>query len=179
MWNILTSPFVASWRLLVLLAKVLCSVFIVVALAAVLVLAVEQWTMYSNPLPVLIGIGVVVVFVLMDKYEHRPLWKLAAGGINSAIPGQYIGWPLPTLIVLLVLGLIPAIGHSEGQPLLFAVGAATNPVLWLVMYPLWHLGRMRCPHCRKSASVSEVGGASVGSPLACPCCNNVVSKPAG
>jgi hypothetical protein len=144
-----------------------------------------DWMNPSSVLGVLVVLSLFPLMALANASERIPAWRPAhtsgtpsGGGVGSP-SGRYLGWPLPVLIVTLILGLIPAVMGCKGDPVVFVVVAVLNPVLWCSIYPLWHLGRLACPHCRKSASMSLVSNAAVGSPLVCPFCNNIVSKPAG
>jgi hypothetical protein len=183
MWKAIKAVF----RFLLVVAKYLfcCYAVLLAIFAAVAFVDNSRNQNAAIALLVLGGCGVFAIYLLLHAADRIPQWAASSAGVpnnGASYPqGRYVGWPLPTLIVTLILGLIPPVAALGSEPSLavFAATTITNPVLWFALYPYWFLGRMRCPHCRKSASMSNVSDAAVGSPLVCPRCNNLVSKPAG
>lgn len=102
-----------------------------------------------------------------------------AHGEQPLPPGTYLGWPAPTLLVLLVLGLFGAGAGSGGTPDGFAVAWLLNPINWGMVYVFFQIGKLKCPHCRRTARLGEARDAPVASPLVCPHCSNALAKPRG
>jgi hypothetical protein len=93
--------------------------------------------------------------------------------------GGYLDWPIPTAAGLAVLGVIGAAFGSGGSPGGFFLAWTLNPINWAMGYALFQIGKIRCPHCRRSVSMSRARNAPVGATLKCPECTNNFMKPAG
>ena len=93
--------------------------------------------------------------------------------------GTYLSWPVPAVVVLLVLGLAAAGVGSGGSPEGLLLAAVLNPILWGAAYSFWCIGKIRCPHCRKSFAVGDVAKQPVGSAIECGNCRNAFAKPLG
>lgn len=111
---------------------------------------------------------------------RQDTYRLASDAGASSLPsGTYLGWPIPVCLALLVLGLLSAGAGSGGTPEGFAVAWLLNPINWGMAYTLFQIGKMKCPHCRRTARLGEARNAPVASPLTCPHCSNAIAKPRG
>jgi len=93
--------------------------------------------------------------------------------------GTYLSWPVPAFVVLLVVGLVGAGVGSGGSLEGLLLAAVLNPILWAAAYAFWCIGKIRCPHCRKSFAVGDMAKQAVGSAIECGNCRNVFTKPPG
>jgi len=113
--------------------------------------------------------------------DHRGTFRVVTTvhGDQPLPSGTYLGWPVPTFIALFVLGLLSAGVGSGGRPEGFAVAWLLNPINWGMAYAFFQIGKLKCPHCRRSARLGEARNAAVASPLMCPHCSNALAKPQG
>lgn len=93
--------------------------------------------------------------------------------------GSYLTWPIPRMLALLTLGIGGAVVGAGGSVEGLAVALVLNPLLWGAAYSFCQIGRIRCPHCRKSSSLGLAANYPVGSAVACGNCGNDFAKPAG
>lgn len=117
---------------------------------------------------------------VLDWWSGMPHWVASPSpNREPTVEGRYASWPMPTAVALWLFGAVASFVGSGGTIDGGLVAVTLNPILWAAYTISRSIERMRCPHCRKSASMENVRHAAVGSPLVCPRCNNVVSKPAG
>jgi hypothetical protein len=114
----------------------------------------------------------------------RPLPGTAAATVGketapAAPTGTYLKWPVATALLLAILGLISAAFGSGGNPAAFLLAWALNPLNWAMGYAAFQIGKIRCPHCRRSVPMTQAKNAPVGATLKCPQCANNFIKPAG
>jgi hypothetical protein len=100
-------------------------------------------------------------------------------GFLAVPPGDYLKWPIPVTSLLAILGLLSAAAGSGGSPIGFATAFVLNPINWGMAYTAYQIGKIRCPHCRRSFALNVARNARVGSSLKCPGCGNCFIKPAG
>jgi hypothetical protein len=97
---------------------------------------------------------------------------------EGAPAGKYLAWPVPAVIILLILGAISASVGSGGSPEGWAVAYALNPLNWAMVWAVFQIGKIQCPHCRRAVGGTAVRNAAIGTCLRCPRCENVFAKPA-
>lgn len=113
--------------------------------------------------------------------DHRGTFRVVTTvhGDQPLPSGTYLGWPVPTFIALFVLGVLSAGAGSGGRLEGFVVAWLLNPINWGMAYAFFQIGKLKCPHCRRSARLGEARNAPVASPLTCPHCSNALAKPQG
>lgn len=93
--------------------------------------------------------------------------------------GKYLSWPTPVFCALLLLGICGAAVGSGGTGGGFVIALILNPILWVACVVTRYIGRIRCPHCRKSSVLGFAAKHPVGSAIACGNCGNDFAKPPG
>jgi hypothetical protein len=97
---------------------------------------------------------------------------------TALIPeGRYLTWPMITAVVLGPLSLLGGIAACGGSLPGFVVAWTLNPLTWAALYGYFHMGRLECPHCRRSYADASVRNAPVATTLRCPGCDNSFAKP--
>jgi hypothetical protein len=98
---------------------------------------------------------------------------------NGCPSGTYLNWPIPLSCVLLLLGLGGAVVGSGGTVEGFLFALMLNPLIWIAGGTASQIGRIRCPHCRKSSELGVEVNHPVGIAIACSHCGNDFAKPPG
>ena len=98
---------------------------------------------------------------------------------NGCPSGTYLRWPMPLFWILLLLGLGGAVAGGGKTAEGFLTAFALNPIVWGAAYSFSQIGRIRCPHCRKSSPLKGAAKYPVGSAIACDHCGNDFAKPLG
>jgi hypothetical protein len=146
-------------------------------------------------------------FALLSQTASRPKRERSANGENTSIrergqdvhenvagsevivaratpaigcpSGTYLRWPMPLFWILLLLGFGGAVAGGGKTADGFLTAFALNPIVWGAAYSFSQIGRIRCPHCRKSSPLKGAAKYPVGAAITCDHCGNDFAKPLG
>lgn len=114
---------------------------------------------------------------LTSTNSTEPLPVSSPAALGDAPRGHYLIWPMPVAIGCAITGLIGALVGSGGSGAGFAIAWLLNPLNWIFAYSLSQLGRIKCPHCRRSHSMQDDRNKPVDTALKCDSCGNIFLKP--
>ena len=133
-------------------------------------------------IPLVVIIGLVYLVISWNQKQPTTPQRELKDSIRNARgqpSGTYLRWPVPAFWVLLLLGIGGAVAGGGKTAEGFLAAFALNPIVWGAAYSFSQIGRIRCPHCRKSSPLKGAAKYPVGAAITCDHCGNNFAKPLG